>query len=601
MSGDFDTSLFNFVSAPGHEGVRYNSYLDSVGIPTIGVGYALLTRNAKGVYSVPTSQLKTDFGGIHTFTQSELLLLSTIATDLNKGDQTAARAAFNTRGANLSFTLTPAQALTLFTEANARTVAAASLSTLAQSSNFKNTYELIALEDIAYQGPALLKSILPAVQAGNRPLAWFDILTTINGGASASASIELRREDEAAEFGLYSQGDKPSMTDGGAEAISVDRFLGINGKALVKYLEARGSTASNAQNFLSESYDPAVSELIRVFGAGYAFDSVYVSSDDKSDKVNLTGQPTGPILMVTGLGNDTITDKTTVSRNNLISIRGQNDKVTGGTPGDLSDLLYFGGHAIGENLTLNTSNEAIDPFGRKFTYSKATDTVTISANGAGHLTISNFSQDDFGLTFTKTFKTLITFSEFAVGTPITDQYKSKGIIFGGNSPFITTDSSNPTSPVLSGSPRFNGTITGTFVNPTTGRLATVNEFALDAGYFDNLGSTELSWYDSKGKLIGTALDSIIGIQHFDIASTIPIASWKINEIGIEQAGYAIDNVSFDISGESPAGASSQVFVQGMAGMSSAADAATSLALNASSAGSKALLSRMVVFDPAPHL
>src|SRR5689334_14810164 len=43
----------------------------------------------------------------------------------------------------------------------------------------------------------------------------------------------------------------------------------------------------------------------------------------------------------------------------------------------------------------------------------------------------------------------ITFSEFPEGTSITNQYQSSGIIFGGDSPFVTGDSSNPTSPVLS--------------------------------------------------------------------------------------------------------------------------------------------------------
>lgn len=48
---------------------------------------------------------------------------------------------------------------------------------------------------------------------------------------------------------------------------------------------------------------------------------------------------------------------------------------------------------------------------------------------------------------------VITFSEFAVGTSISTQYQNIGITFGGSGPFITTDGANPTSPVLSGTPR----------------------------------------------------------------------------------------------------------------------------------------------------
>ncbi|MFB3061391.1 MAG: hypothetical protein ACE10C_08500 [Candidatus Binatia bacterium] len=85
---------------------------------------------------------------------------------------------------------------------------------------------------------------------------------------------------------------------------------------------------------------------------------------------------------------------------------------------------------------------------------------------------------------------IITFSEFPVGTSISDQYSDRGIIFGGDSPFISTDGANPTSPVLSGSPRFFGAIAGDFVAPTDGTtLAIVESFSLDAGFFDELGST----------------------------------------------------------------------------------------------------------------
>src|SRR5688572_8837112 len=62
------------------------------------------------------------------------------------------------------------------------------------------------------------------------------------------------------------------------------------------------------------------------------------------------------------------------------------------------------------------------------------------------------------------YGTVITFSEFPNGTPITDQYAEKGVVFGGDSPFIAEDGSNPTSPVLSGSPLFFGEIKGRFVN-----------------------------------------------------------------------------------------------------------------------------------------
>lgn len=140
---------------------------------------------------------------------------------------------------------------------------------------------------------------------------------------------------------------------------------------------------------------------------------------------------------------------------------------------------------------------------------------------------------------------IITFSEFSNGTAISDQYANKGIIFSGDSPFITEDGSNSTAPVLSGSPRFNGAIEGKFVDPITHKPTTVNHFELDAGYFDNLSSTRLQWFNPSGDLIREVLDSEFGIQHFSIDDE-NIASFRIKIVSQEDAGYAIDNISFEI-------------------------------------------------------
>jgi hypothetical protein len=140
---------------------------------------------------------------------------------------------------------------------------------------------------------------------------------------------------------------------------------------------------------------------------------------------------------------------------------------------------------------------------------------------------------------------IITFSEYPVGTSISDQYADQGIIFGGDSPFITTDSSNPTSPVLSGSPRFQGAIEGSFVDPSDGTTPTiVQSFALDAGYFDEFGSTRIEWFDPDGNKLGQRTNSHLGIETFEIEGG-NIAHWRISIIENEPAGYAIDNVSLE--------------------------------------------------------
>lgn len=53
----------------------------------------------------------------------------------------------------------------------------------------------------------------------------------------------------------------------------------------------------------------------------------------------------------------------------------------------------------------------------------------------------------------------LAFSEFPVGTTITTQYQGKGFDFPASPAVqIVSDSSNPTSPVLSGTPKFQGPI-----------------------------------------------------------------------------------------------------------------------------------------------
>ena len=140
----------------------------------------------------------------------------------------------------------------------------------------------------------------------------------------------------------------------------------------------------------------------------------------------------------------------------------------------------------------------------------------------------------------------ITFSEYSLDTAITNQYGNKGIVFGGSSPFITTDGANPTSPVLSGSPRFFGAIEGSFVNPKDGVTpAIASSFQLDAGYFDSVGSTALKLYDSEGNLIEQRTNTGEGIFTFTVEG-LPVAKWRLEPIGDDPAGFAIDNVCFTL-------------------------------------------------------
>lgn len=139
---------------------------------------------------------------------------------------------------------------------------------------------------------------------------------------------------------------------------------------------------------------------------------------------------------------------------------------------------------------------------------------------------------------------VITFSEYSVGTYITNQYQYVGIIFGGDAPQIHHDGANPTSPVLAGTipSVFSGNITGTFVLPGTDIPTTVCSFEFDAGWFNSIGSTSIEWFDIYGNSLGLVYNSQIGIEHFAIEGG-HIASWEIGET-TDAFGFAIDNVFF---------------------------------------------------------
>jgi hypothetical protein len=147
---------------------------------------------------------------------------------------------------------------------------------------------------------------------------------------------------------------------------------------------------------------------------------------------------------------------------------------------------------------------------------------------------------------------LITFNEFPPGTHISTHYADLGIFFSGDDPFITGDSDNPTSPVLSGTPKFNGIIEGCFIVPQNpdpntcdpNLIAAVSWFSLDAGFFNETGTTHLEWFDYQGAKLGEVYNSVTGIEHFVIEG-IGIASWRIGMVGGDTNGYAIDNIDFE--------------------------------------------------------
>jgi lysophospholipase L1-like esterase len=147
----------------------------------------------------------------------------------------------------------------------------------------------------------------------------------------------------------------------------------------------------------------------------------------------------------------------------------------------------------------------------------------------------------------------ITFDEFSIGTTVTDQYRSVGVDFvsdgQGHAPFIAADRDNPTSPALSGSPKFQGDITGTFVN-ADGTARTVDNFSIDVGYIDAIGTTTVTAYDAEGKKTESVVIDTYGMNTVPISDD-GIASFTVADPD-EPNGFAIDNLTF--SGQPPSDA-----------------------------------------------
>ncbi|WP_375397651.1 PEPxxWA-CTERM sorting domain-containing protein [uncultured Sphingomonas sp.] len=116
---------------------------------------------------------------------------------------------------------------------------------------------------------------------------------------------------------------------------------------------------------------------------------------------------------------------------------------------------------------------------------------------------------------------------------------------GSPNTFITGDGANPTSPVLSGSPTFNGPVSVLF---NTDQVAV----GFDGGFFDAAGSTGIVAFARDGTILGTISNTGTGIEFLGLAvadGTARIAGVGLRLVGAEPAGFAIDNLRFGVAGQ----------------------------------------------------
>jgi hypothetical protein len=148
-----------------------------------------------------------------------------------------------------------------------------------------------------------------------------------------------------------------------------------------------------------------------------------------------------------------------------------------------------------------------------------------------------------------------------LGTYVTSQFADDGIIFSGQSPFITDDSSSDVNPVMSGSPQFQGTIVGTFVEPGTQTPATLDAFSVDVGYIDNPGSVEMTVYGSQGEQLGVLVATQSGFNQ--LYSTFPgAASFSVSTVAGEPNGWELNTIQLGGTGAQTVGAGPDYIAMG---------------------------------------
>ena len=140
----------------------------------------------------------------------------------------------------------------------------------------------------------------------------------------------------------------------------------------------------------------------------------------------------------------------------------------------------------------------------------------------------------------------INFSEYPVGTVISNQYAGQGVLFtAGNDtprlPQISWDGAMPTEPVLrpTGEPdyfMYQGDFWMQFPMPAI-------NVTFDSGYWDGVGTGVIKVYDPSMNLLASLSNTTTGVDTTSISGLGQIGYVYFNSIG-DGAGADIDNLAF---------------------------------------------------------
>ena len=201
-------------------------------------------------------------------------------------------------------------------------------------------------------------------------------------------------------------------------------------------------------------------------------------------------------------------------------------------------LALILGASVSQAALVNLGAGSFTPLASKITFSEyALGTVDPVYNFAAVPTLGNVTVK-FGGNFV---------GQTAGGGPpvsLTDHTPTVGVALALDAAaphtFISPDGASPDSPILSGTPQFNGPISMLFSTPVAG-------VGLTGGYFDALHSTTIEAYDAMGNILGSLTNSSLGLEFYGLADASGanvISGISFFITGPEPAGFGIDNVTF---------------------------------------------------------
>lgn len=273
------------------EGIRLEPYRDSVGIPTIGIGYNL--RDSGVLQSV----LNVIFGsdGNNSLEQGYRNNVRA-AVALSYGSDAALRSALNAimqtrlndrrlNGLNRRATFAFSNSSEASTPYN--TVVSTYENRVTNwLTSIPESQERAALVSLSYNG-GLGRGLRTAILNNNRAEAWYEIRYRTNGGRSESAGIAKRRYYESAVFGLFNNsgnvGEEEAKNAYRTYTRHFDRIKDYERQYETQINNANRDYQTSIVRTLRDEFSPAYRVLVDKYAAKQKIDEILVDFEPKPE------------------------------------------------------------------------------------------------------------------------------------------------------------------------------------------------------------------------------------------------------------------------------------------------------------------------------